>query len=281
MTNNDSVPRTLSLEVFLPFDYVFLEKPGVIQAGETATVRLNVFPQKNSGGSSFSGKIIARLGLENAEKSLRINVYDYALCPVNVFVLGSWQKSPDGKNVFMVFSSAENTSGSTADFSIKEVKGLPMDWRIETDNGVLLNALETRVFQTAIFPASSFHGTAEMVYLCEGREISRAQGIDFEQEDFLSAGLFGLSGFSGQTGLIPGGDFFLDISLVLVASVLLVMFISRLVRIIVEKQEAKVTLASQRNQSEGDSTIVFSGKQGGKLEELKSLVAKERETRRK
>ena len=277
-TNNDSVPRNLELEVFLPFDYVFLDKPGVIAAGETATVRLKVFPQKTAQDSTFSGKIIAHLGLETSEKTFRINVYNYTVCPVNITVSGPEEKTADGKTNFMVFSRAENTANSSVDFSIKEFSGIPGDWATETDNSVLINAFETRVFRTTILPGSSFHGQMKIVYLCNGEEVSRTQDINFDRQDFLSSGLAGLS---GSLGSLPGGEFLLNIVLVLAASLLMVMFIARLVRVVVEKSESPVQLASQRNQYEGDSTIAFAQKPDRKLEELKDLVAKERETRRK
>lgn len=277
VTNSDSVPRNLSLEVFLPFDYVFLEKPGVVPAGETQIVKLKVFPRKFLENSVFSGKIVANLGLQRVEKTFRIEVYNYSVCPLDVTVSGT-QENFDGQEVFSILSRVENNSNYEVDFSIKYLRGIPSDWRSETQNSVLINAFETRVFRTTIFPNSSFSGNLEIVYLCNGQEISRVYPMDWVEVDFFSAGLIGLS---GTIGSLPGGEFLFNIALLVVASVLMVMFISRLVRISVERSEPQVKLPSQRNNFEGESTVVFADKQSRKLEELKDLVAKEREARRK
>ena len=136
----------------------------------------------------------------------------------------------------------------------------------------MLNALETRLIRTRIFPKSSFSGEIVTVYSCGDFIETRKHFIEHEQENQFIAGLAGLGAIQGDLFGVTSfeGINGLNIFLVIVAAFLLAMFISRFVRImVVSKNPASEKPAENKNAYIKQPEFSSSDK---KLQELKNMI---------
>lgn len=269
--NPENVPRNVSVEFFIPTSFVFLEKPGRLEANEAKKAVIKIFPSNEVRGKNFTGKLVAEMGILRIEKNFDIFYSSPAKesCPAEITTTISTEKNGQEYNVL---SEVKNTTGNGINFKLVSVRGLPSDWEIDTQNISYINPLETGKINSKITPKSSFSGEISLVFSCENFVEVRKHQITHEQKDLLAgAGLAGL--FSPDNkALSLFGENALNILLVIVASVLMVMFISRLVKLSVEKNAYDTRLAGQieRQNKQHEKKHATESRH---LNELKSLVA--------
>lgn len=73
VTNDTDFRAPLEVELFVPTEYEVVELPGWVDAGESATVKIRLFPNKDLTGSRYDSLLVVRLGSEEFEKKIRIN----------------------------------------------------------------------------------------------------------------------------------------------------------------------------------------------------------------
>ncbi|GEM_PF-3012896 len=277
VTNSENVSRDVFLGVFLPAKFVFLEKPGKLAPLETAEVKIRIFPEEELIGSTFSAKVTAEIGVSKAEKTFEIVFKRETSCPVKITTT-LFEPSEENSNKFVLFSELENRKNSRQEFSIDKINGLPQGWVVETENSTLVNPLETRILKTTISPQSNFEGELEVVFDCGRFTETRTHPVRFDRQDPIGTGLVGLGGFFGDNN----NSIILNVFLVAVAAFLMVMFISRLVRILVLKEAITSSKPTQVTIQEKtvQKTSTFGPSGNTRLEELKELVAEKKVTKK-
>ncbi len=222
--NAENVSRPLEINVFLPVEHQFVQKPGTLKAGETAAVKLMLFPRPELIGSRYTGTISVSMGLVAAEKNFSLVFLPQNSCPVIINSKVTEQES-SGQKVFLVNSRLVNETMARQWISLEKINGLPLGWKIDAEPLAKIGPQEQAVQLITLTPAGQFDGAAELVYRCGAFTEKRNVKIAFSpQNDFLAgfASLFSFDFFSGE--------FALNALLILVAAVLLIAFISRMVR---------------------------------------------------
>ncbi len=272
VTNTENIARKLSIEISAPTEFEYLEKPATILAGQTKQVKIVFYPKDNLNESVFNAKATIKLGINNAQKNFTISFLKENSCPAEIDTTVTKGRQ---NNEFTIFSEVKNQSNSDVSFNLQTISGLPTDWSFSTENTVLLAPLETRVIQTKINAQSSFEGNAELIFECENF-VKKIQ-IYIKHENNSPTGLFSLGFLQWEDN---GGVMLFNAFLVAIAAVLLLMFISRLVRILAEKNQIQpaftMTNTQEKEPKQPKEEIRIYQKADPKLENIKKLVTQKK-----
>ncbi len=276
VSNMDSVARELNVQVFLPIQYEFVQKPSRIAAGATETVSIKLFPRRELVSQEFIGTINVVLGSKVAQKSIRLKFLGQTMCPVSINAQLKEVEGTQGKS-FEIISKLENHKQEVVEVSFEKISGIPSDWAVKADELKEIGPFEKIVHKVLVTPNSSFDGEADVFFNCDGFTEKRTVLFSHKQNDFFTAiGLVGL--FS--TGFI-GNDFLLNALLVLIAAILLIAFISRLVRKLsvqasqsqVITQNSSLTNVQENNQHGFSSAKKYVSGKPLSLEEIKKKIS--------
>lgn len=270
VTNTEGTDRELSVTPVFPVEHLFLENPGTVLANETKTVKIRFFPRKDLLGTQFTGTLKVSMGISNAEKNIKMEFLPQNACPVSIDTAIEVKENGFEK-IFVLNSKLFNHKQENVVISLSEVQGLPKNWKTEAVEGVRLGSMQNGLYMVTLFPGENFDGEVSLVFNCDGFKENRAARISFDgQKDFFSgfAGLFSFDFFSG--------GFLLNAFLVLLAAVLLIAFISRLVRKLHSSAPAMAT--ENGNGFESDEISLgaqsdFGGKVSKNLEDLKKEIS--------
>ena len=268
--NAENVSRPLEVHVFLPVEYQFEQKPGIVLAGETATVKLKLFPRPGLVGSRYTGTIAVLMGITEVEKNFSLVFLPQNSCPVTISSKVTEQESGFQK-VFLASSRLVNETKAEQRISLEKINGLPAGWKIDAEPLAKIGPEAQLVHAITLVPAEAFNGTAEIIYRCGPFTEKKSVKIAFAgQKDFLAgfASIFSFDFFSGELAL--------NVLLVLIAAVLLIAFISRMVRKLSANREVP---AGEINglESRPKQEFEFSpGKPSRKLSEIKKQVMKKK-----
>lgn len=218
--------KALEIELFSPIEYDFPEGvPSYIKAGEELKLMVKFYPREELTGSVYESTLLIRIGGEEVEKSITMEFNKRFSCPVSFsFNYNTLQKN--GEDVIELIVSLENTSLNETKLSFAGIEGLPEDWEVRPEKKLIsLDGLEEREFIIIITPKSSFEEKATVNFFCSGFELKKDLRINYQPNGTLLPGLASLFGPSS----LPSMNLF-DVFLVFIAAVLLIAFISRLVK---------------------------------------------------
>lgn len=266
--NSENVSRPLEVRVFLPVEYQFEQKPGTVKAGGAAIVKLKLFPRPELIGSRYTGTIAASMGIAEAEKNFSLVFLPQNSCPV-LIVSKAAEQERNGQKIFLVSSRIVNETKEEQRISLEAINGIPADWKIDAEPLEKIGPEEQLVHTITLLPAEAFDGAIELVYRCgEFTEKKSVKIVFAGQKDFL-AGFASLFSFD-----FASGELVLNALLILIAAVLLIAFISRMVRKVSAGREVQAAEMNGFETSPMEEPEIVSGKPSRKLSEIKKQVMK-------
>lgn len=208
--NDSGNSQELSVQVYSPLSYEISGARNTLDAGETVLIEITFFPEKRFINSSYKTTIYIELGKEKVKKEVSMSFNERMNCPV---VFSAEQNS--GKLELTAF----NSSTEEMNFEVKGFKETG-NWNVE-EKSFLLEAGEEKKVSLSL---TGFGDEKNfLVIACTG----------FEEE--VEVELKGSSNPVNATGnfLVAGlGEIFSPVNLILavIAAILLIVFISRLVK---------------------------------------------------
>jgi hypothetical protein len=210
--NDSGNSQELSINVFSPLSYEIKGTKNTLEAGETALIEITFFPEKKFLNFSYKTTIYIELGKEKVKKEVSMSFNERMNCPV---VFSVEQKENK------IELTAFNRSIEEMDFQIKGFKEKG-NWSVETKK-FSLKAGEEKKFSLEL------NGFGEeknfLIVRCTGFE----EEIEVKLKENSTANPVIATGNFLFAGL---GQIFTPINfiLVVIAAILLIVFISRLVK---------------------------------------------------
>ncbi|MBI2598379.1 MAG: hypothetical protein HYW50_04235, partial [Candidatus Diapherotrites archaeon] len=188
----------------------------------TQKVVIKLFPRKDLVGSEFFGMIRISLGVNSAEKNIKLVFLPQNSCPIG---MESTILETENKEKLLIVSRLENKKQEEAKISFEKISGLPNSWQIIPEDIKSIGPFEEKLHRIFLEPAEEFNGSAELAYNCDGFVQTKKLNFSFKptQQDFLT-GVFSLFSFNIEGSLV------INVILAAIAAVLLIAFISRLVK---------------------------------------------------
>lgn len=179
----------------------------------------------------------------------------------------------ENKEKLLIVSRLENKKQEEAKISFEKISGLPNSWQIIPEDIKSIGPFEEKLHRIFLEPAEEFNGSAELAYNCDGFVQTKKLNFSFKptQQDFLT-GVFSLFSFNIEGSLV------INVILAAIAAVLLIAFISRLVK--------KFSAPDMMSQTEETTKPSFEEELppiikplNPRLEEIKKQVLKKRRKR--
>ncbi len=216
--NDSGQTQPLNISVFSPLSYEIKGTKNFLENGEKVLIEIIFTPKKELINSGYESTVLVELGKEITKKKVSMNFYKRNFCPV---YFSAEQKGN------LIELTAENTSFQEKEF---EVLGLKNASSLKIENkSFFIEAGEEKKFSL------NFTGNSDeknfLLILCDGFE--EETEIEFAGSDF--DGIVEATGnvVFGLGGLIDP----LNALLTLIAAVLLLLFVSRLVKRLNEVKE--------------------------------------------
>ncbi|MAG18412.1 MAG: hypothetical protein CL944_02980 [Candidatus Diapherotrites archaeon] len=214
--NTSNIRQPLTVDYDLPTYFEIIKQPNYVNANSTQEIVVKILPQQGFEGTTYTGMISINLGGNRAEKRVSISYLRENNCVVEREVSLIENK---------VRITLENNSYKDKTIKLSEVRNLPNDWAI-TSTSFVLNGFEKNTYELELQKGSSFDGTLEFVFECQGNLFTNKVEVEHEGNDFTGFAIIGSALESVDSELI------IDIFLVIIAAILLIAFIARLVRIL-------------------------------------------------
>ena len=218
--NKSSIKQPLTINYDFPSDFTVILQPSFVRANSKDEVKVKIFPNTSLEGSSYNSMINIKVGTNKAEKTITLNYLNTNVCTLNVDV------SFENK---MFVIDIENESFKEKNIRLTSIEGT--DWEVDKfDTTVLGNT--TKTIQLEIENLSPYTGEVEFTFDCKGTPIKKTVNVEYEEPGIGAA-------FTGFAVLEEGinFEFLFDVTLALIAAVLLITFIARLVKILNQKEK--------------------------------------------
>jgi len=215
--NTDSVKRPLFITYNFPVDYELVNQPSWVGANSKEKIIVKLIPEYDLQGTEYLSTVSIVLGSNKSEKNIRLSFFNQDNCTINSSI-----STDNGLEFYF-----ENTSFKSKEIKLVEIKAVPKDWKINGSTLFVLNGFESRNYSIDLVKNSSFSGVAEFVFSCENTSFSKK--VEFEHGTTDSFAGFAILG--GLEGIIDS-ELILILFLVIIASIFLLAFIARLVRIL-------------------------------------------------
>ena len=244
--NNNPIRQPLEAEFAFPTKFTVIKKPQWIEgnattAGKNQNVIVRIFPQEGFEGTSYTSTIKIIAGGDVTEKNVTINYVHEDSCNVEAQI--EVQDDESGGNAGMNAAiTLTNHSYRPKAITLKEMRGTPPDWKISGSTEFGLGAFEKRTYETSVDGKSNFEGNAEFIFGCRGTEFAGIAKIRHVDKGIPAAVLAIISGASGSVE----GEFILDMFLVIIASILLIAFIARMVKLLNNDSQGKQSKEGQK-----------------------------------
>ena len=228
VSNDSGSTQLLEVQLFLPVDYDFLDKPEFVEAGESATVKVALYPREDLIGTVYNSMIVVSLGNDVYELPVRVSFEENQECQL-VYKARSRTQDVNGLTELYVDIEIYNPYPKAMDVEFRGINGLPFGWSYSPANTTItIAALEKQGISVELTAGSAFDGNAFVLVSCPGFD-------DVEERVEIShEGTGILSGFFAFGNLFDDSEFaleiILDVLLALVAAVLLIAFIARFVK---------------------------------------------------
>ena len=215
--NTDSIKRPLFITYNFPVDYNVVNQPSFVEANTKEKIVVKLIPNAEVAGAEYLSTVSIVLGSNKAEKNIRLSFFNQDNCTINSSIYTT-------KGLEFSF---ENTSFKPKQIKLTEIKGVPADWKINGSTLFVLNGFESRTYSVDLVKNSSFSGIAEFVFSCENTSFSKK--VEFAHENNGS-----FTGFANLGVIVSvfDSELILILFLVIIASIFLLAFIARLVRIL-------------------------------------------------
>lgn len=220
--NKSNIKQPLTINYDFPSEFTVIQQPSFVRANSKDEVKVKIFPNESLVGTTYNSMISIKVGTNKAEKNITLNYLNTNVCTINVDV------NFENKRFIVEF---ENESFKEKSIKLTNITGIPSNWEInEFDTTVLGNT--TKTIELEIENISPFTGEIEFTFDCKGTQITKTTNVEYEEPGI------GI-GFAGFAVLEEGFnfEFLFDILLALVATVLLVTFIARLVKVLNQKEK--------------------------------------------
>lgn len=208
--NDSGGTQNLNIRIYSPIAYEIKGSKSFLENGEKSIVEVTFFPQEKLLDSVYETTILVELGKEIKQEKISMSFNKRNFCPIEFHAR---------QNKEILELTAKNNSFQKMEFQIKGFK--EGEWKIE-EKTLLLEGKEEKKFELNI--DGSVTGKNFVLIQCTGiQEVPvELQGRRINQL-FDATGAFVLGSFGEM--LEP-----LNLVLVIVAAVLLIAFISRLVK---------------------------------------------------
>jgi hypothetical protein len=209
--NDSSEMHPLKIDVFSPVAYEIKGIKNLLEPEEEIFVELTFFPKNELVGSEYETTIAIELGKEKTEKKLLMAFYKRSSCPIEF--------SFKQKNEILEMN-AKNNSLLPMEFSVKGIK--EGNWKIEKKS-FLIEANKEKKFELKVSGTKT--GKNFILIECGGIE----NEIELSLQETNSDSIIGLTA-NAILSVVSEAFQPLNILLTVIAAILMVMFVSRLVK---------------------------------------------------
>ena len=219
--NNSSYTVPIEVVVALPSEYEITRGSDFVDAESTVDFSIKIMPKENLKGSFYKGLIIVKAGREEVKKNIDITFADVTAEAVEITL-----DYEEEEEKIVVNGEIDNKSVKERVITLKE-NNLPENWTVSFED-ITVGAESRKDFSFEIKPGSDFEGEGIFTFEFDGVEVNETIDLNYHS----TADNFGFAGFLVVGGMqaFGGLELVIDVVLAIVAALLLVAFISRLVK---------------------------------------------------